>query len=156
MQIQGTPTFRPQHFTLASVRSLLLQMPLYSFLLNIFVGSVTSTLLLSIHQNSLSSLHVTLHTFINQSYLWDVFNVCVHVCSVTSLGNPMDCNPLGSSVYEIILARILEWVAISSSRRSKGLKLYLLCLLHQQANSLPLNFKGSSLILHCIILQYSI
>ena len=28
----------------------------------------------------------------------------------------MDCNPPGSSVHEILQARILEWVAISSSR----------------------------------------
>ena len=32
--------------------------------------------------------------------------------------NPMGCSPPGSSVHGIIQARILEWVAISSSRRS--------------------------------------
>ena len=32
--------------------------------------------------------------------------------------NPMDCSPLGSSVYGISQARILEWVAISFSRGS--------------------------------------
>ena len=30
----------------------------------------------------------------------------------------MDCNPPGSSIHGIFQARILEWVAISSSRRS--------------------------------------
>jgi len=30
----------------------------------------------------------------------------------------MDCSPAGSSVYGIILARILEWVAISFSKVS--------------------------------------
>ena len=30
--------------------------------------------------------------------------------------DPMDCNPLGSSVHGIFQARILEWVAISFSR----------------------------------------
>ena len=30
----------------------------------------------------------------------------------------MDCSPLGSSVHEILQARILEWVAIPFSRRS--------------------------------------
>ena len=30
--------------------------------------------------------------------------------------NPMDCSPPGSSIHEIFQARILEWVAISSSR----------------------------------------
>ena len=32
--------------------------------------------------------------------------------------NPVDCSPPGSSVHELIQARILEWVAISSSRGS--------------------------------------
>ena len=48
--------------------------------------------------------------------------VCVHVCSVAhlypSLWDPLDCSPLGSSVHGILQARILEWVAISSSRGS--------------------------------------
>ena len=34
------------------------------------------------------------------------------------LCGPMDCSPLGSSVHGIFPARILEWVAISSSRES--------------------------------------
>ena len=37
---------------------------------------------------------------------------CLTICS------PMDCSPPGSSVYGIIQARILEWVIISTSRRS--------------------------------------
>ena len=32
--------------------------------------------------------------------------------------DPMDCSPPGSSVHGIIQAKILEWVAISSSRGS--------------------------------------
>ena len=32
--------------------------------------------------------------------------------------DPMDCNPSGSSVHGISQARILEWVAVSFSRRS--------------------------------------
>ena len=38
--------------------------------------------------------------------------------SCPTLCNPMDCSPLGSSVHGILQARILEWVAISSSRGS--------------------------------------
>ena len=34
------------------------------------------------------------------------------------LCDPMDCSPLGSSVHGILQARILEWVAITSSRGS--------------------------------------
>ena len=33
---------------------------------------------------------------------------------------PMDCSPPGSSVHGIFQARVLEWVAISFSRRSSG------------------------------------
>ena len=44
------------------------------------------------------------------------------VCSVTQSSpivcNPMDCNPPGFSVHGIILVRILEWVAIHSSKGS--------------------------------------
>ena len=32
--------------------------------------------------------------------------------------DPMDCNPPGSSVHGILQARILEWVAMPSSRES--------------------------------------
>jgi len=34
----------------------------------------------------------------------------------TTLCNPMDCSPPGSSVHGILQARILEWVAMPSSR----------------------------------------
>ena len=58
--------------------------------------------------------------FCDMSMLHDLPAVCV--CSVTqpclTRCNPTDCNPLGSSVHEIFLARILKWVAISFSRES--------------------------------------
>ena len=38
--------------------------------------------------------------------------------SCLSLCNPVDCSPPGASVHGIFQARILEWVAISFSRRS--------------------------------------
>ena len=45
-------------------------------------------------------------------------HVCVCACLVVSdsFHNPMDPSLPGSSVSEIILVRILEWVAISFSR----------------------------------------
>ena len=43
---------------------------------------------------------------------------CVLVTQSCQLHNPMDCNPPGYSVREILQARILEWVAISFSRVS--------------------------------------
>ena len=40
--------------------------------------------------------------------------LCAQLC--LTLCDPMDCSPTGSSVHEIFQARILERVAISSSR----------------------------------------
>ena len=48
------------------------------------------------------------------------FTLCP-VCSVAEScrsGDPMDCSPPGSSVRGILQARILEWVALPSSRGS--------------------------------------
>ena len=48
--------------------------------------------------------------------------MCVCVCaycvtqSCLTLCNRMDCSPPGSSVHRILQARILEWVAMPSSR----------------------------------------
>ena len=56
--------------------------------------------------------------------------LCIHFTSVwqfcavlslqscLTLRDPMDCSPPGSSVHGILQARILEWVAMSSSKRS--------------------------------------
>ena len=48
------------------------------------------------------------------SYIWG------HVCSITQLRpdlwNSMNCSPPGFSVHIIFQARLLEWVAISSSQ----------------------------------------
>ena len=47
---------------------------------------------------------------------------CGHACSVAhwypTLCDPIDCGPLSSSVLRILQARIVEWIAISSSRGS--------------------------------------
>ena len=39
-----------------------------------------------------------------------------HFSRVLTLCDPMDCSPPGSSVHGILQARILEWVAMPSSR----------------------------------------
>ena len=49
--------------------------------------------------------------------------MCVHAKSLQScptLCDPMDCSPPGSSVHGILQARILEWVAMPSSRESSN------------------------------------
>ena len=54
--------------------------------------------------------------------LMPVICICVCVCVCTQLcpilGSHMDCGPPGSSVHGILQARILEWVAMPSSRGS--------------------------------------
>ena len=45
-----------------------------------------------------------------------IFEWFVYMFSRVQLCDPMDCSPPGSSVYDILQARILEWVAISFSR----------------------------------------
>ena len=60
--------------------------------------------------------------------------------SYLTLCNPMDCTLPGSSVSGILQARILEWVAMPSSRGiflTQGSHLCLLSL-HCQTGSLPL------------------
>ena len=70
--------------------------------------------------------------------------------SCPTLYDSVDCNPPGSSVYEIFQARILELIAIPFSR---GIFLtqasipHLLCLLHWQVDSLPLVPLGKPLFL---------
>ena len=50
------------------------------------------------------------------SLLYHVLNVCAKSC--VTLCNPMGYSLPGSSVYGILQARILEWVAMFSSRES--------------------------------------
>ena len=49
-------------------------------------------------------------------------NILVGAQSCLILCDPMDCSPPGSSVRGIFQARMLEWVAISSSRASSQLR----------------------------------
>ena len=65
--------------------------------------------------------------------------LCLTLC------NPMDCSLPGSSVHRILQVKILEWVAMPSSRGSflEELKQLLLCLLHWKMGSLPLACLGS-------------
>ena len=49
---------------------------------------------------------------------WLCICMCVCVLSHVLLCDPMDCSPPGSPVHGIFQVRILEWVAISSSRGS--------------------------------------
>ena len=86
------------------------------------------------------TLKVHFNQFPNPEYL------PVGACSVAQLCLPL-CNPVHYSppVHGIFLARILEWVAMSSSRGSfrPRDRACVLHLLHWQADSLPLSHWGS-------------
>ena len=61
--------------------------------------------------------------------------------SCPTLCDSIDCSPPGFSVHGILQARILEWVAMPSSKvifQTQGSNPHLLCLLHWQAGPLPL------------------
>ena len=67
--------------------------------------------------------------------------VCASLQSCLTFWDPMDFSTPGFSVHGILQARILEWVAIFSSKGifpTQGLNPSLLCLLHWQAGSLQL------------------
>ena len=98
------------------------------------------------------------------SLLCKFFLVAVWVCafsvaqSCPTLHDPMDSSPPGSSVHGVFQARIMEWIAISSSRESSWPS-DRICIssvsLQWQADSLPLSHLGSPYLqqvettLHC-------
>ena len=71
--------------------------------------------------------------------------------SCLTLCNPVDCISPGSSVLEILQARVLEWVARShrGSYQPRDPAQVSLCLLHWQAGSLPLAPPGLQWIWEC-------
>ena len=75
--------------------------------------------------------------------------LCMHAKSFQlslTICDSMDCNPPGSSIHEILQARILEWVAISCFRASSQVSNpRLLCLLRWQVGSLPVAPPGKFL-----------
>ena len=75
--------------------------------------------------------------------IYDAYGCSLVAKSSLTLCDPMYCSPPGSSVYGILQARILEWVAIPSSRESSRPREQTRFLLWQ-ADSLPLSHQGSS------------
>ena len=60
-------------------------------------------------------------------------NVCaMSLQSCPALWDPIDCSLLGSSVHGILQARIVEWVAMPSTRESSWLRVWSPTLLHWQ------------------------
>ena len=69
---------------------------------------------------------------------------CLNAKSCPTLGDLMNCSPLGSSIHGILQARILGWVAISSSKGSSWPRggTQISC---SEADSLPFSHHGSPL-----------
>ena len=78
------------------------------------------------------------------------------MCS--TLCDPMDYSPPGSSVHGFLQARILEWVAMPSSRGiflTQESNPCLLCFLHWQVGSLPLGPPGKPIFMYiCMYIVY--
>ena len=72
-----------------------------------------------------------------------VTQLCLTLC------DPMDCSPPGSSVHGILQARLLDWVAMPSSRGfpTQGSNPHLLQAGELQADSLLLSHQGSLVVI---------
>ena len=79
--------------------------------------------------------HTHIHTFKTK---------CAWVFCHVQLCYPIICSLPGSTVYEILQARILEWIAflLQGIFPTQGSNSHLWCLLHQKADSLPLSHLG--------------
>ena len=60
-----------------------------------------------------------MHSRVTESGWLCGYSVCMLTQSCPTLCDPLDWSPLGSSVYGIFQARIVEWVIISSSSSPK-------------------------------------
>ena len=68
--------------------------------------------------------------------------------SCPTLCNPMDYSLPGSSIHGILQARMLEWVAMSSSRGSSWPRDWTCSFLYRQVSSSPLSHQGSPTLLY--------
>ena len=82
--------------------------------------------------------------FISSVY-WHSCCCCLVTKLCLTLCNPMDYSPLGSSVHDILQARILEWVAISFSKGScwPRDRIHIACI---AGRFLPLSHQGSPIL----------
>ena len=75
-----------------------------------------------------------------------IFGMLSHFSCTHTFYNRLDCSPPRSFAHESLQARILEWVAMPSSRwifLTQGQNLHFLRLLPCRQISLPLNYRGS-------------
>ena len=76
--------------------------------------------------------------------------------SSSTLWNPMDCSPQGSSVHGILQARILDWIVMSSSRDlpDPGIEPASPAAPAMQADSLLLSHLGSLKMWYIYTMEY--
>ena len=88
------------------------------------------------HPRAISEATRTISAFFIRAFMLSCFS---HV----RLCKSMDHNPRDSFVHGILQAKILQWVAMPSSRGSSQPRAnpYVLCLLHWQVGSLPLELR---------------
>ena len=100
--------------TLKMVMSLLLHVfPSHICLIPRYFGKVECLgLFVRLSRRDLDRGGVVLFTFWNFQIQSEVAQSCTTLC------DPMDCSPPGSSIHGMFQARVLEWVAISFSRGS--------------------------------------
>ena len=92
------------------------------------------------------SSQISMIRIINYLY-WNLKLPCEMCAAMDSLWTQGLYSPPGSSVHGILQARILEWVAISYSKGTFLTQGSNPCLLHWQADSLPLSHLGSPLLI---------
>ena len=99
--------------TLSSPRGVLIGHQLQQHRVQFPQRQMADALLVQSLADALGKCQFVVDTFkISVCLLTKSFQSCPTLC------DPMDCNPPGSSVYGILQVRILEWVAMPSSRGS--------------------------------------
>ena len=102
----------------------------------------------TIHNMRISPRYLILKEASSRSYdsLYALVHIQMDIHLWANSLQPHACSLPGSSIHRILQARILEWVAISSSR---GLNPHLLRFLYLQAGSLPLAPSGRVFLSKC-------
>ena len=139
--IQGTKTEEDGKWDLLILHSVLLIFPFYCFILIkslivfhlLFWLTNFIFLLLYLSGCYMVCIYVFMIYIYLITYTFKFYYTISHIVKsekhkhvshsvVSDSCNPMDCSPPGSSVHEILQARILEWVAIPFSRGSSQLR----------------------------------
>ena len=97
--------------------------------------------------------HTHTHPILFQRYNATSMCACSVAKSCLTLWESVDCSLQGSSVHGILQARVLEWVAISTSKGSShpGIEQESPASPNWQVHSLPLSHQGSPIMQHTIL-----